>query len=232
MSLTGKILLESFVFSLSFTDQSNSELWTKINFVLCIVHQSINIMCVFIYIVYIYIYVYVHINKYMHKERKMKSLSHVWLFATLMDCSLPGYLVHGIFQARVLEWVAISISRGSSWLRDQTRVFCIANRGLYKYEKKYIYICTCTQLYIYTYTCIHTCVFIKRVDNSYKISHRVRSLSPGEFDYWLYSYERLLLVEKIVQKTMRSHRKNYYSVSTDTGSINMLRYTHTQSILQ
>ena len=116
-----------------------------------------------------------HINKYMHKERKMKSLSHVWLFATLMDCSLPGYLVHGIFQARVLEWVAISISRGSSWLRDQTRVFCIANRGLYKYEKKkkyiYIYICTCTQLYIYTYTCIHTCVFIKRVDNSYKTSH-------------------------------------------------------------
>ena len=35
-----------------------------------------------------------------------------------MDCSLPGSSVHGIFQARVLEWVAISFSRGSSWPRD------------------------------------------------------------------------------------------------------------------
>ena len=31
-----------------------------------------------------------------------------------IDCSLPGFFVHGIFQARVLEWVAISFSRGSS----------------------------------------------------------------------------------------------------------------------
>ena len=31
-----------------------------------------------------------------------------------MDCSLPGSSVHGIFQARILEWVAISFSRGSS----------------------------------------------------------------------------------------------------------------------
>ena len=37
-----------------------------------------------------------------------------------MDCSLPGSSVHGIFQARVLEWVAISFSRGSSQPRDQT----------------------------------------------------------------------------------------------------------------
>ena len=121
--------------------------------------------------IYIYAYVYVHINKYMHKERKVKLLSHVWLFATLMDCSLPGYLVHGIFQARVLEWVAISISSGSSWLRDQTWVFCIANRGLYKYEYIYIYIYAHLHNYIYTYTCIHTYLFIKKVDNSYKISH-------------------------------------------------------------
>ena len=31
-----------------------------------------------------------------------------------VDCSLPGFSVHGIFQARVLEWVSISFSRGSS----------------------------------------------------------------------------------------------------------------------
>ena len=39
-----------------------------------------------------------------------------------MGCSLPGSSVHGIFQARVLEWVAISFSRGSSQPRDRTRV--------------------------------------------------------------------------------------------------------------
>ena len=42
-----------------------------------------------------------------------------------MDCSLPGSSLHGIFQARVVEWVAISFSRGSSWPRDQTQVSCI-----------------------------------------------------------------------------------------------------------
>ena len=42
--------------------------------------------------------------------------------------SLPGFFIHGIFQARILEWVAISFSRGSSWPRDQTQVSCIAGR--------------------------------------------------------------------------------------------------------
>ena len=42
------------------------------------------------------------------------------------DCSPPGSSVHGIIQARILELVAISFSRGSSWLRDWTHVSCIA----------------------------------------------------------------------------------------------------------
>ena len=42
-----------------------------------------------------------------------------------MDCSIPGSSVHRIFQARVLEWVAISFSRESSQPRDQTQVSCI-----------------------------------------------------------------------------------------------------------
>ena len=45
-----------------------------------------------------------------------------------MDCSLPGSSLHGILQARVLEWVAISFSRGSSQLRDWTQVSCIPGR--------------------------------------------------------------------------------------------------------
>ena len=38
----------------------------------------------------------------------------------LMDCSPPSSFVHRLFQAKVLEWVAISFSRGSSWPRDWT----------------------------------------------------------------------------------------------------------------
>ena len=45
-----------------------------------------------------------------------------------MDYSLPGSSVHGILQARTLEWVAISFSRGSSQPRNQTQVSCIAGR--------------------------------------------------------------------------------------------------------
>ena len=48
-----------------------------------------------------------------------------------MDCSPPGSSVHGIFQARVLEWGAIAFSRGSSWPRDQTRVSRIVGRCFY-----------------------------------------------------------------------------------------------------
>ena len=50
------------------------------------------------------------------------------LCQTLYDstnCSLPGSPVHGILQARILEWVAISSFRGSSQPRDQTQVSCI-----------------------------------------------------------------------------------------------------------
>ena len=45
-----------------------------------------------------------------------------------MDCSPPGSSVHGISQARILEWVAISFSRGSSQFSDRTQVSCIAGR--------------------------------------------------------------------------------------------------------
>ena len=46
-----------------------------------------------------------------------------------MDCSPPGSSVHGILQARILEWVAISFSRGSSQPRDRTWVSHIGGRS-------------------------------------------------------------------------------------------------------
>jgi len=58
----------------------------------------------------------------------------VWLVAqsclilyNLMDCSLPSSSVHGILQAKILEWVAIPFSGGSSQAKDRTHVSCIAD---------------------------------------------------------------------------------------------------------
>ena len=58
----------------------------------------------------------------------MKLLSHVQLFATPWTVAYPVSSIHGIFQARILEWVAISFSRRSSRPRDWTWVSCIVGR--------------------------------------------------------------------------------------------------------
>ena len=51
-------------------------------------------------------------------------------FCDTMDYSPPGSSVHGVLLARILEWVAISFSRGSSQTKDQTRVSCIGRQIL------------------------------------------------------------------------------------------------------
>ena len=77
-----------------------------------------------IYKVYTRTYVPLHICVYV--------LSRL-TFCGPMDCSLPGSSVHGILQARTLELVAISSSRGSYWPGDQIWVSCIGKCILYHY---------------------------------------------------------------------------------------------------
>ena len=60
--------------------------------------------------------------------KKMLVLQSCPTLWDLMDCSPPGSSVHRILQARILEWVAISFSRGSSLPRDRTRVSRILGR--------------------------------------------------------------------------------------------------------
>ena len=55
----------------------------------------------------------------------------IWLFRGPMDCSLPGSSVHGISQARILEWVAFPFFRGYSWPRDWTCISCNSRLILY-----------------------------------------------------------------------------------------------------
>ena len=76
------------------------------------------------------------INRGMDKDKYTMEYSKVKVLAAqlclnlcdTMDCSPPGCSVHGILQARILEWVAIPFSRESSWPKDQTWVSCIAGR--------------------------------------------------------------------------------------------------------
>ena len=59
----------------------------------------------------------------MHAHAQLLQL--YWTLWDPMACSPPGSSVHEILQARVLEWVSMSSSKGSSWPRDQTHVSCI-----------------------------------------------------------------------------------------------------------
>ena len=76
-----------------------------------------------------------------------------------MDYSPPGSSVHRILQARLLEWVAIPFSRGSSWLRNWTQVSCIAGRfftvwatgeALMRHWGWYIYCCRISKIKVHT----------------------------------------------------------------------------------
>ena len=74
-----------------------------------------------------------------------QSLSHIWLFCDLLEYSAPGASVHEISQARILEWVAIFFSRGSSHPRNQTCISFIGRWILYtepprKFMKVLVYV--------------------------------------------------------------------------------------------
>ena len=108
----------------------------------------------------------------------------------LMNCSLPGSSVHRILQGRILEWVAIPFSRGSSRPRGQTHISCISCIGkqilyhwtTWEYTLTYIqtlmltYILTCTRTHIHplntTNIHIHTCSH-----TYFNLTHVVQSLS-------------------------------------------------------
>ena len=83
-------------------------------------------------------------------EEEVKSLSRVGL-CDPVDCSLPGCSIHGILQARILEWVAISFSRGSSQPRDRTQVSHIAGRCFAPWATREANVCVCVCVYTHSY---------------------------------------------------------------------------------
>ena len=76
--------------------------------------------------VHVHVQLLIHLHLCRNRNRNVaQSCPTLW---GPMDCSLPGSSVHGIFQAIVLEWIAVSFSSGSSWPRDRTWVSCIVDR--------------------------------------------------------------------------------------------------------
>ena len=63
-----------------------------------------------------------------YRRLKVKVSQSCLTLCNSMDCSLPGSSLDGILQAKILEWVAMPFSRGSSQTRDRTQVSCIAGR--------------------------------------------------------------------------------------------------------
>ena len=80
--------------------------------------------------IFIFFYLYLSLSFYLYLLYllKVKVPQSCLTLYDLMDCSPPGSSVHGSFQARILEWVAIPFSRGSSPSRVETWVFCTAGR--------------------------------------------------------------------------------------------------------
>ena len=82
--------------------------------------------------IHIYIYIHTHFNLFIYIKSTLPKFSQVrwWWFSRYVlsdscdptECSLPGFTVLEIFQAKILGWVAVSFSRGSSKCRDRTNI--------------------------------------------------------------------------------------------------------------
>ena len=131
-----------------------------------------------------------------HSDTSLLLFSHSCL--TLCDptnCSPPGSSVHGISQARIPEWTAISFSRGSFQCKDLTRVFCIAGRfftiwvtwkpiNLILISNEFtLLLTTNTFTLLLKYIQIHKPKQIKKALERQKFSLKSEPLSPCQFSY-------------------------------------------------
>ena len=116
-----------------------------------------------------------------------------------VDCSLPGSSVHGIFQARVLEWIANSFTRGSSRPRDQTQVSRIVDRHFTVWS------------YVLTQNKLKLLSTQKPANNVYSsFIHNFQNLQASNFpskDEWINKQWEIHTVEyySILKKYMSSH---------------------------
>ena len=107
-----------------------------------------------------------------------------------MDCSPPDSSVHGILQPRILEWVAISFTRGSSWPRDWTWVSCISCTG----RQILTTVPPGKPMRMYIYVCVSVCETESEscpvVSDSLQL-HRLQSIELSRPEYWMGSLSLL-----------------------------------------
>ena len=77
-----------------------------------------------------YLYMYQKINGHLLKYVCVLVTQMCLTLWDPMNCSLPGFSVHGIFKARILKWVAISYSKGHSQPTDWTWIFCVSSKWI------------------------------------------------------------------------------------------------------
>ena len=122
MCFLGKTLLAFAL--LHFVFQGEICLLLQVSLDTCILTYLLNFA--FSFVIHILI---VTFNPYNAKVYQVSSVQSCPTLCDPKDCSLPGSSVHGISQARILEWVAISFSRGSSQPRDQTHISQVSYIG-------------------------------------------------------------------------------------------------------
>ena len=92
-----------------------------------------------------------------------------------VDCSQPGFSFHGIFQARILEWAAISFSREPSPPRDQTCVSCIGRWILYHWATREARM-TLSSTYFTSLLHVHPCPSLIHVIKVSLVAQMIKSL--------------------------------------------------------
>ena len=95
-----------------------------------------------------------------------------------VDCSPTGSFVHRFLQAKILEWVAISSSKGSSQPRDQTQVSCIAGRFFIIWAKREVHIYLSIYLSIHIHTMIYRYINISIISLFEFLDERIWGQCP------------------------------------------------------
>ena len=103
-----------------------------------------------------------------------------------MDCSLLGSSVHGIFQARVLEWVAISSSRGFSWPCGSAVATGLEKVSFHSNPKER----QCQRMMKLVHNCTHFTYYKSKVQNSPSVASTVCEPRTSRRSSWIYKRQR------------------------------------------
>ena len=119
-----------------------------------------------------------------------------------LDCSPPGSSVPGIFQTRILDWVAISFSKGSSWPRNQTHVSCL----------------------------LHCRWVLYHLSSSFQCNEQIQSPQMDVIDYLWFFPRALSSPQKIVSSPSLETPKEMFDVLVSVGEGDQFQALKTKAL--